>query len=118
MCITKDLLKEAISLQERFNSEHERLVNKKAESQQKVQDLLHKIENDEIPEYQAYQLIMAIKHARKDRREAWDELIKLGEIKGIVDFNLEHISKRLDSQIKGLNNRKYAPRILTNLFEN
>lgn len=83
--------------------------------QDKVQeDILHKMEFSSSGNIMFVKLGRMLKECRLKRREAKNRLLYLGNISMAIPGEL---LKQHTATLKGLENRKYEPRVLTELFE-
>lgn len=103
----EDFVKHIYQRQYVLNSELE-TVNKE------IVDIEHAAEFYTLNAAQGYKLYKLLHDARVRRRECKDELAKISYI---LDgkFN-DCITERISRQINGLENRKYRPRVLAELF--
>lgn len=75
------------------------------------QDLLHKIEFGDFSEMQGYAYLRLLRECRLKRRKAKNNLFAIQRIQSHVkDVSL------LQKELEGMDNRKYQPRILKQLF--
>lgn len=75
------------------------------------QDLLHKIELGDFSEVQGYAYIRLLRSCRLNRRKAKDNLFAVQRIQSHVkDVSV------LQKELEGMENRKYQPRVLKQLF--
>ena len=97
----------------------ESLIKAESDVDLKICDILHYIELCETTDDEAMQLVELLKQCREHRRDVKDEIICLDVFQRTVG-NGENVAKAKEAikAIKGLDNRKYNPRKLNELFEN
>lgn len=99
-----------------LNAKKKELERQKEEADKEIFDLVHAIElREELNCPKAYKLYNMIRDARIKRREAKDgiEVIDIITEEGLVGIK----SGRCMRRINGMDNRKYTPRILKELFD-
>lgn len=113
-------LKESInSLSEKFSllkGNKEWLLEKESNVDKQISDILHFIEFSSFSACEGYKLCKAIKELRLKRREIKNEL----EIINIINCHTcNNIANgNTNKSIDGIENKKYTPRVLNELFEN
>lgn len=85
----------------------------------KREDIEHKLEFSNINAYSGYVLAKMLKDIRIERRRIKDEIFIVANIISVMKNNkLDDIwDGHLSSTIKGLDGRKYTPRVMTWLFD-
>lgn len=92
------------------------LIAKQSAVDKEVTDLQHYIEQKNLNAYEGYMAYKRLQGILVKRRSIKDELLILKIIES-CKMEPDSISKTI-SRIQGLNGRKYAPRVLTELFDN
>lgn len=85
-----------------------------AEQEKMQEDILHKMEFSSSGNIMFVKLGRMLKNCRLKRREAKNRLSYLGNISSAIPTKL---LKQHTASLEGLANRKYTPRILTELFD-
>lgn len=81
-------------------------------------DIMHYIEFNNLDAANGYKMYKMLKDCRLRRRKIKDDLEKINMIiPALADKELKEKLKTCLSQMKGLEHRKYAPRVLSELFE-
>lgn len=91
------------------------LIAKQSIIDKEVTDIQHYIEQKNLNAYEGYMAYKRLQGVLVKRRYIKDELLILTIIES-CKMEPDSISKTI-SRIQGLNSRKYAPRVLTDLFE-
>lgn len=91
------------------------LLEEESNLDKQISDILHFIEFNSFSASEGYKLCKALKELRLKRREVKNEL----ELINIINMhNCTHIANgNTNKAISGIENKKYAPRVLTELFE-
>lgn len=89
-------------------------ANIQGEQDRAQEDILHKLEFSSSGNIMFVKLGRMLKECRLKRREAKNRLFYLGNISMAIPGEL---LKQHMTTLKGLENRKYEPRVLTELFE-
>ena len=98
---------------------HDELNEQLSEVDQKICDILHYIELYELSETENLEVMEQLKQFREERREIKNCSIKVDTFTRLLGTS-GNIAKSKEAirAIEGLENRKYAPRKLAELFEN
>lgn len=85
-----------------------------SEVDKEISDITHFIEMKNLDLYRAWKTVMLLKQALRKRRKIKDKILILSTLNKDkeVCIKIKEMKKMLD----GLENRQYAPRVLTNLF--
>lgn len=91
------------------------LLEEESNLDKQISDILHFLEFNTFSACEGYKLCKALKELRLKRREVKNEL----EIISIINnHNCIHIANgNTNKAISGIENKQYAPRVLTELFE-
>ena len=91
------------------------LLEEESNLDKQISDILHFLEFNTFSACEGYKLCKALKELRLKRREVKNEL----ELINIINMhNCTHIANgNTNKAISGIENKKYAPRVLTELFE-
>lgn len=95
-------------------SEKDNLVNSLSEVNGKEQDILHYIEFNKFNAAEGYKLSKKLQDIRKERRIIKNKIDIINIIKQDNCYDLIY-GKTLE-RLDGIENRKYTPRVLNNLF--
>lgn len=95
-------------------SEKDNLVNSLSEVDGKEQDVLHYIEFNKFNAAEGYKLSKKLQDIRKERRIIKNKIDTINIIKQDNCYDLIY-GKTLE-RLDGIENRKYTPRVLNNLF--
>ena len=105
---------ELLRCAEKFLLKKDELVNRQSNIDKEITDLQHYIEQKNLNAYEGFKVYKQLQNVLIQRRCIKDELLIL---KIIEECKMEPDSiSRTISRINGLSNRKYAPRILSELF--
>ena len=97
----------------------ESLIKAESDVDLKICDILHYIELCDISDEEAAGLVELLKECREHRREVKDEIICLDAFQRTVGTSANVAkAKEAIKAMKGLENRRYTPRKLSELFEN
>lgn len=96
-------------------SRREELSEKLSRADKEISDLQHYIEMKNLNACNGYKIYKKLQMVLVQRREVKDEMLMLSIISE-CKMEPESISTTI-ARIKGLSDRKYTPRILTDLFE-
>lgn len=108
---------------EGIEQEHKELIEELTNKELEQQDLLHKLELNNINAVEITRVAVDLKKARKERRIIKNDIERIKLIKNFTDkYNNKFIGNEIKVLIKELyklqkrqENRKYEPRILKNL---
>lgn len=96
----------------------ESLIRAQSDVDQKICDVLHYIELCATNDEEAADLVELLRVCRENRREIKDELFRVETFQKNIGTSANVAkAKSAISSIKGLENRKYKPRIFAELFE-
>lgn len=97
----------------------ESLIKAESDVDLKICDILHYVELCDISDEEAAGLVELLKECRERRREVKDEIICLDAFQRTVGTSANVAkAKEAIKAMKGLENRRYTPRKLSELFEN
>lgn len=97
---------------------HEELNQELSDIDQKICDMMHYVELNELSDDESIQAMELIKEFRIRRREIKDEMYKAECVQKSIATNANETKAKTGiKQIDGLQNRKYTPRKLEGLFE-
>ena len=104
---TSSVISYLVNLQNR----HQYLEDQLAKCNAETQDVLHYIEFNKLNAFQGFKIYKLLKEIRIDRRVIKDELAQVEAI--LSQLNIQQLINKLPP----LDNRKYVPRELPELFE-
>lgn len=112
LSISEKKIMDAIGNMESVRSRKEELQDRHSTVEKEIIDIEHYIElSDSLNAYQGWLAYMMLRKRLKLRRQIKDEIMVLSEVDNIMNG-----LKKTVSQFNGLSNRKYEPRVLTDLF--
>lgn len=119
----EELLKLMKQFFENVDKEQQDLREELSEKQLEQEDLLHEIELSDLNAAESAKVMKKLKQVRKERRVIKNDLERIGLIQHFTEkYNNKFICneiamllKELRKQKENQDNRKYSPRVLTNL---
>lgn len=112
LSLSEKKIMDAIGNMESVRLRKEELQDRHSTVEKEIIDIEHYIElSDGLNAYQGWLAYMMLRKRLKLRRQIKDEIMVLSEVDNIMSG-----LKKTVSQFNGLANRKYEPRVLTDLF--
>ncbi len=95
------------------------LIKAESDVDLEICDILHYIELCDVNDDEATRLIGLLRECREHRREVKDEIVRVDTFQRTIGNSANVVkAKEALKAIKGLENRRYTPRKLSELFEN